>query len=165
MSQSLLSQFQFENLQLTFGSEKRHLSSWLDGFAKLHSFKFDGRNVYFSGKMIESTTYMDSLEAGELVPQITLNKLKNPDEEWTLLEMEKIGERSINMFFGDMTHNAVSFIYKLFPQMDYYMTNFGLPSMIITILDCGGWVQKKIPFTLLLLTFHIRKGLIFENHI
>ena len=109
MSQSLLSQFQFENLQLTFGSEKRHLSSWLDGFAKLHSFKFDGKNVYFSGKMIESTTYMDSLEAGELVPQITLNKLKNPDEEWTVLEMKKIGERSINMFFGDMTHNAVSF--------------------------------------------------------
>ena len=87
----------------------------MDGFAKLHSFKFDGRNVYFSGKMIESTTYMDSLEAGELVPQITLNKLKNPDEEGTLLEMEEFGERSINMFFGDMTHNAVSFIYKLFP--------------------------------------------------
>jgi len=92
--------------QLTFGSEKRHLSSWLDGFAKLHSFKFDGKKVYFSGKMIESTTYMDSLKAGELVPQITMNKLKNPDEEWTLMDMEKIGERAINEMLGDMTHNA-----------------------------------------------------------
>jgi len=47
--------------QITFGSERRHLGSWLDGFAKLHTIKFDGKIAYFSGKMVESTTYMDSV--------------------------------------------------------------------------------------------------------
>ena len=59
----------------------------MDGFAKLHSFKFDGTNVYYSGKMIESTTYMDSVAKGELVPQVTLNKLADPNDEWTAMEI------------------------------------------------------------------------------
>ena len=80
----------------------------MDGFAKLHSFKLDGKRVYFSGKMIESTTYKDSVERGELVPQITLNKLANPDDEWNLMEMQEIGSRSLNQMMGDMTHNSVS---------------------------------------------------------
>ena len=67
--------------------------------------------------MIESTTYMDSVEAGVLVPQITMNKLKNPDEEWTLMDVEKIGERAINEIMGDMTHNAVSFSNSIFPSL------------------------------------------------
>ena len=41
----------------------------MEGFAKLHTFKFDGSKVYFSGKMIESSTYKDSVDAGEYVPQ------------------------------------------------------------------------------------------------
>ena len=32
-------------LQISFGSERRHMSSWLEGFAKLHSFKLDGPKV------------------------------------------------------------------------------------------------------------------------
>ena len=94
--------------QHTFGSPKKHLSSWLDGFAKLHSFKFDGSNVYFSGKMVESTTYMDSVAAGELVPQVTLNKLANPDEEWTALEIGDILYRQMTQWYGDLSSNAVS---------------------------------------------------------
>ena len=94
-------------MQITFGSEKKHLSNWLDGFAKLHSFKFDGANVYFSGKMIASTTYLDSTAKGELVPQITLGPLDNPDEEWGLWEMMEIMRRAENQYIGDMTHNAV----------------------------------------------------------
>jgi len=31
--------------QISFGSERRHMSSWLEGFAKLHSFKLDGPKV------------------------------------------------------------------------------------------------------------------------
>ena len=53
--------------QRTFGSEHKHLSSYLDGFAKLHTFKLDGSNVYFSGKMLGSSTYLDSVAKGELV--------------------------------------------------------------------------------------------------
>ena len=99
--------------QLSFGSSKKQLSSWLDGFAKLHSFKLDGKKVYFSGKMIESTTYKDNVERGELVPQITLNRLANPEDEWNLLEMQEIGSRSLNQMMGDMTHNSVSKIHDL----------------------------------------------------
>jgi len=83
--------------QMTFGSDKRKLSSWLDGFAKLHSFKFDGRNVYFSGKMVASSTYMDSMENGELVPQITLSTFQNPEDEWTYWEYLEMFQRD-NMF-------------------------------------------------------------------
>ena len=58
--------------------------------------------------MVESSTYMDSVAKGELVPQITLNPLANPDEEWNLLEMEEIMERSFNQWYGDASHGAVS---------------------------------------------------------
>ena len=40
--------------------------------------------------MIESHTYKDSVAAGELVPQITLNDLADPNEEWSMLEMGQI---------------------------------------------------------------------------
>ena len=85
------------------------MSSWLDGFAKLHSFKYDGAKVYFSGKMIQSTTYMDSVANGELVPQITLNQLANPEDEWTLLEIGEILAKQTKQWFnfGDGKHNAV----------------------------------------------------------
>ena len=86
------------------------MSSWLDGFAKLHSFKFDGANVYFSGKMIESTTYMDSVANGELVPQITLNAMANPEDEWTFLEVGEMLYKMTNQWnnFGDGKHNGVN---------------------------------------------------------
>ena len=88
------------------------MGSYMDGFAKLHTFKLNGSQVYFSGKMIESTTYVDSVKAGELVPQILLNPFPNPDDEWNIFEMEKIMERSFNQFYGDGSHNAVSMIKK-----------------------------------------------------
>ena len=84
----------------------------------MHSFKFDGKNVYFSGKMMESTTYMQSVAKGELVPQITLNKLAVPEEEWTLLEMEEIMEKMFNQLYGDHTNNAVRCLSILFLWCD-----------------------------------------------
>ena len=62
------------------------LTSWLDGFAKLHSFKMSGAQVLYSGKMLEPPNYLASLEAGELVPQLTLNKFATEEEEWTWWE-------------------------------------------------------------------------------
>ena len=92
--------------QRTFGSEHKHLSSYLDGFAKLHTFKLDGSKVYYSGKMLGSSTYLDSVEKGELVPQIILNPMVNPDDEWSLWEMEEIMERMFNFWYGDGKHTA-----------------------------------------------------------
>ena len=93
--------------KISFGSERRNLSSWLDGFAKLHTLKFDGKNVYFSGKMIESTTYMDSVRKHELVPQFTLSAFDHPDDEWNFYEQLDILKRANEQFNGDMKHNLV----------------------------------------------------------
>ena len=40
--------------QISFGSPRRVLTSWLEGFAKLHSFKLSGSSVLFSGAMLRS---------------------------------------------------------------------------------------------------------------
>ena len=58
--------------------------------------------------MLESTTYMDSVAKGELVPQIMLNPFVNPDEDWTLLEVAEILQHQYNQWNGDMSHNGVS---------------------------------------------------------
>ena len=61
--------------------------------------------------MLESSTYKESVANGELVPQITLNDLADPNEEWTTLEfgqiMYKAGVQLFNM--GDTA--AVSTIF------------------------------------------------------
>ena len=81
----------------------------MDGFAKLHSFKFDGTKVYFSGKMIESSTYKDTLKAGEYVPQTNLGKFINPNDEWSIFEMGQIFLRIFHLLLGNALHNNVSF--------------------------------------------------------
>jgi len=77
--------------RIKFDSPKRMFSSWLDGFGKLHSFKFNGSRVLFSGKMLETPLYLASVKKGELVPQMTLNKFQNPADEWSWFELAEIG--------------------------------------------------------------------------
>ena len=36
--------------------------------------------------MVQSTTYKDSVENGELVPQFLLGFFEDPEEEWTMSE-------------------------------------------------------------------------------
>ena len=62
--------------------------------------------------MIESTTYMDSVANGELVPQITLNAMANPEDEWTFLEVGEMLYKMTNQWnnFGDGKHNGVNII-------------------------------------------------------
>ena len=59
--------------------------------------------------MIHSTTYVDSVDNGELVPQITLNPLVNSEDEWTLLEIGEIVAKMTKQWFhfGDGKHNGV----------------------------------------------------------
>jgi hypothetical protein len=59
--------------------------------------------------MIQSTTYMDSLEKGELAPMMLLGGFQNPEEdEWNIREMKEIAEKAKEQFDGDMKHNVVS---------------------------------------------------------
>ena len=51
-------------LQISFGSERRHMSSWLEGFAKLHSFKLDGPQVF-----TKSQRYSCPVETGVIQRQ------------------------------------------------------------------------------------------------
>ena len=44
--------------QTSFGSKRRIHASWVEGFAKLHSFKMDGQSILYSGKMLKSPNYL-----------------------------------------------------------------------------------------------------------
>jgi carotenoid cleavage dioxygenase-like enzyme len=84
--------------QLSFeGNPRRKFTSWLDGFAKLHSFKFNGAKVLYSGKMLESPNYLASVAQGELVPSLTLNKFSSLEEEWSWGEKLTILKNSLMM--------------------------------------------------------------------
>jgi len=80
--------------QISFGSSRRVMTSWLDGFAKLHSFKMSGDSILYSGAMLKSPNYVDSVEKGELVPSSTLNRFKTNEEEWTWWELMQIFYKS-----------------------------------------------------------------------
>jgi len=93
--------------QISFGSERRIFTSWLDGFAKLHSFKFSGSKVLFSGKMLESPNYLASVAAGELQPMTTLNKFGSVEEEWTFVEKLIILKKTFQMSSFDNNNPAL----------------------------------------------------------
>lgn len=48
--------------------------------------------------MLESPNYVASKDKGELVPQLTLNKFDNPEDEWSWWEKLQI---VFKMFLGD----------------------------------------------------------------
>jgi len=88
--------------QISFGSPRRIFSSWLEGFAKLHSFKMDGAKMVYSGRMLQSPNYVASVEKGELVPMITLNKFASDEEEWDAWEkMQILGKITMMNEFGN----------------------------------------------------------------
>ena len=67
-----------------------------------------GSNVtVHSGKMLESPTYLASVAAGELVPQLTLNKFSSPEEEWSWLERLEIIYKMVTMRAFDNNNPAL----------------------------------------------------------
>ena len=83
------------------------LTSWLEGFAKLHSFKMRGSEVLYSGAMLRSPNYVASVEAGELVPMITLNKFNTEEEEWSWWESLQILVKTFQMEEGGNNNPAL----------------------------------------------------------
>jgi len=159
--------------QISFGSPRRHLNSWLEGFAKLHSFKMSGDQVLYSGKMMESPNYMASREMGELVPMLTLNKFANPEDEWTWWEKLQILSKA---FTGDTYGNNNPALWRIGPKDDgIYMavtdshtpTQFNLstldtvgqqypPSYPITLSGCAHFMRE--PGTDNSINFNYKKG-------
>jgi len=89
------------------GNPRRRFTSWLDGWAKLHSFKFAGDKVVYSGKMLESPNYVASAARGELVPSATLNKFATEEEEWSWLEKMEIAYKSAALTAFDNNNPAL----------------------------------------------------------
>jgi len=100
--------------QISFGSSRRVLTSWLDGYAKLHSFKMSGSSILYSGAMLKSPNYVDSVEKGELVPSITLNKFNTDEEEWTWWELLQIIYKS--MVTMDESGNNNPALWRIGPE-------------------------------------------------
>ena len=75
-----------------------------------------GSNVtVHSGKMLESPTYLASVAAGELVPQITLNKFSSEEEEWSWWEKLQIFYKMLRM---DEFGNNNPALWRIGPQED-----------------------------------------------
>ena len=99
--------------RISFESKRRVLSSWLEGWAKIHSFKFNGSRVLYSGKMLETPNYLKSVKKGELVPQMTFNYFDNPEDEWSFFEKLEIMK---NMAKGTAFDNSNPAVWRIGPQ-------------------------------------------------
>ena len=42
----------------------------MDGWGKLYKIQFSNEEVLYSGRMVEVPNYLESVEKGELVPQV-----------------------------------------------------------------------------------------------
>ena len=65
-------------------------------FITRHLF-FSSLSFVLSGKMLESPNYVASVAAGELVPQLTLNKFSSEEEEWSWWEKLQIMYKMFTM--------------------------------------------------------------------
>jgi len=145
--------------QISFGSSRRIMTSWLEGFAKLHSFKMRGSEFLYSGAMLQSPNYVASVEAGELVPMTTLNKFDSEEEEWSWWEWFQI---LIKTFRMDEMGNNNPALWRIGPQEDgIYLavtdakvsTRFNIsdlstigqeypPSYPLTLNGCAHWMRE-----------------------
>ena len=75
-------------------------------FITRHLF-FSSLSFVLSGKMLESPNYLASVAAGELVPQLTLNRFSSPEEEWSWLERLEIIYKMVTMRAFDNNNPAL----------------------------------------------------------
>jgi len=106
--------------QLGFSSGRRNLSSWMDGWGKLYKIQFKDEEVLYSGRMVEVPNYVESMEKGELVPQDTLCKFEDEDEEWTFWEKLEILKK-VPMFKSFENVNPASYKLDGGPHSDIFM--------------------------------------------
>ena len=66
--------------------------------------------------MLKSPNYVDSVEKGELVPSITLNKFNTDEEEWTWWELLQIIYKS--MVTMDESGNNNPALWRIGPEND-----------------------------------------------
>jgi len=147
--------------QISFGSKRRVLTSWLEGFAKVHSFKFNKGRILYSGKMLESPLYLASVANKELVPQSTFNKFASDDEEWTWTEKMKISWMTLQKTNFDNNNPALWRIGQADPKKGIYMavtdspvpTRFDIdtlsthgmehmPTLPMTLTGCAHWMRE-----------------------
>ena len=74
-----------------------------------------GSHILFSGAMLQSPNYVASVAAGELVPQITLNKFRTEEEEWTWWDKLVL---MYKMLKGEEHGNNNPALWRIGPQHD-----------------------------------------------
>ena len=89
-----------------------------------------------SGKMLQSPNYAASVEAGELVPQITLNKFSSEEEEWSWWEKLQIFYKMLRM---DEFGNNNPALWRIGPQED------GVYLAVTDAKVATRWQQRYIP--------------------
>ena len=122
-----------------FGTDERQFSSYLDGWGKLHRFSFNEGKVSFTGRMIETANYNKSVEAGKMVPTITLAHTLPKD--WNMMQTM---EGAINGF-----DNTNVMLWKLGPEdksngqvaSDCLVIHF----QSLNICFCSIWQLQTIP--------------------
>jgi len=139
--------------RISFGSKRRILASWLEGWAKIHSFKFNGSRVLFSGKMLETPLYKENVKNGEMTPQMSFNYFENPEDEWSFWEKLQIVRKMAGGMAGgyDNSNPAVWRIGPANPEKGVYMAVTDDPVAtrfdIDTLDTLGLQTPKLLPVT------------------
>merc|ERR1719187_1006656 len=153
--------------QLKFPNQTRFFTNWMDGWAKLHSFTFNGSEVKFSGKMLESPLYKASLEAGDLVPSTTLSGLS--PTEWTMKDkLDIAGMFTSQTAFDNDNVIPVKLGDEYFAATDWPTITYFDPESLdtldvvhpkqIAIGQCAHWITE--PGTLNKLNFQLHLGVL-----
>lgn len=137
--------------RLKFPNQTRFFTNWMDGWAKLHSFKFNGANVTFSGKLLEPPLYQSSVAVGDLVPSTTLSGLTPTD--WSLAERMEIA----SMFASQTAYDnqnvlPVKFGEKYITTTDWPTVTYFDPDTLdtlgvehpgpVTTSQCAHWIKE-----------------------
>ena len=153
--------------QLNFQNQTRFLTNWMDGWAKLHSFTFNGPEVTFSGKLLESPLYKATLEAGDLVPSTTLSGLT--PSEWTIAEkIEIAGMFASQTAYDNQNVLPVKLGEQYFASTDWPTVTYFDPETLDTLSvetphsigigQCAHWITE--PGTLNKLNFQLQLGVL-----
>ena len=118
-----------------------------------------GSEILFSGAMLQSPNYVASVEAGELVPMITLSTFRTEEEDWTWWEKLVILYKTLR---GTEYGNSNPALWRIGPKEDgIYLavtdgkdaTRFNIsdlstlgqeypPSYPLTISGCAHWMRE-----------------------
>ena len=103
-----------------------------------------GSEILFSGAMLQSPNYVASVEAGELVPMITLSTFRTEEEDWTWWEKLVILYKTLR---GTEYGNSNPALWRIGPKEDgiYLAVTDGKDATRFNISDLSTLGQESPP--------------------